>query len=440
MANGDFGRLEFLRRLGRLPSQAQMVRQPEMGPVRVPPSIVRQPSTPALSPSMQRLADLNAARYVAGVPSPYRMPSPAAQPAVAGGAPAPAGPQLPPPPRPTGLAALTPRDRGALAASIAGLQYAGPQTQPTSFAQGLGVMAQAGLEAFDVARQREAEARRAEQEGAYQAANLALKYAQLEAQQSPSRSSAAQKLIEAGYIEGSPEFQQAMRDYLTKPTGTNINMASETAFAKESVQYAFRALGDADKAIAQVRDLEPRLEQITNILASGEVDTGRIASLTFPFRQILAESNMLSSEEAEKQSSEELLRSAIQYIIPRMRVVGSGSTSDKEMNAFAQAAPNFANNTLGNQKIASGMSQVIKYQKERRNLMDQYMMDPDLGNGTLMGFNKWADEKQGTIFKTYTTDESFDEAVRSGDLKVGDMYFNGQDYLILEKEHTEGIL
>lgn len=350
----------------------------------------------------------------------------------------PGGPQLPP--APAGMSALTPRGRGALAAAMAGLQYAGPQAQPTSFAQGLGVMGQAAVEAFDAAKAAEAEAQRAKREEAYQAANLALKYAQLEAQQAPSRSSAAQKLIEAGYKENTPEFQEAMRKYLEKPTGTNINMASETEFAKQSVKYAFTALEGADKAISQVRDLEPRLEQITNILASDTVDTGRIAALTFPFRQILAESNMLSADEASKQSSEELLRSAIQYIIPRMRVVGSGSTSDREMNSFAQAAPNFANSTLGNQKIASGMTQVIKYQKERRNLMDQYMMDPDLGNGTLMGFNKWADEKQGTIFKTYTTDESFDEAVRSGELKIGDMFFDGENYLILEKRHTKGIL
>lgn len=169
MANGDFGRLEFLRRLGRVPSQAQMVQQPSMGPVRVPPSIVRQPSTPALSPSMQRLADLNAARYVAGVPSPYRMPSPAAQPAVAG------GPQLPPPPtqmaRPAGL---TPMDRAGLAAGIAGLQYAGPQAQPTSFAQGLGVMAQAGLEAFDAAKAAEAERKMAEIELGLKAREVAV--------------------------------------------------------------------------------------------------------------------------------------------------------------------------------------------------------------------------------------------------------------------------
>jgi len=190
MSNGDFGRLEFLRRLGRLPSQAQMVQQPSMGPARVPPSIMRQPSAPALSPSMQRLADLNAARYVAGVPSPYRMPSPAAQPAVDG------GPQLPPPPtqmaRPAGL---TPMDRAGLAAGIAGLQYAGPQTQPTSFAQGLGVMGQAAMEAFDVAEQREEEraAAKAEAERQRRADEAIAKYrqAQLDLKREEIRADAA---------------------------------------------------------------------------------------------------------------------------------------------------------------------------------------------------------------------------------------------------------
>lgn len=72
----------------------------------------------------------------------------------------PGGPQLPP--APAGMSALTPRGRGALAAAMAGLQYAGPQAQPTSFAQGLGVMGQAAVEAFDVAQQREEERAAAE--------------------------------------------------------------------------------------------------------------------------------------------------------------------------------------------------------------------------------------------------------------------------------------
>jgi len=66
----------------------------------------------------------------------------------------------PPPPAPTltrGGLSFTPQSRGMLAGALAGLQYAGPQAQPTSFAQGLGVMGQAAMEAFDVAQQREEE-------------------------------------------------------------------------------------------------------------------------------------------------------------------------------------------------------------------------------------------------------------------------------------------
>ncbi len=340
---------------------------------------------------------------------------------------------------PGGPAPLSaPKTRGALAAAMAGLQYAGPQMQPTSFAQGLGVMGTAAIDAYDRAMEAKSQREMAERDYRMKEAMFGLK--QAEAMQ-PDRTTLQQNLIAAGYTPGTPEFEAEMAKQLAKPTGTSVSVgAGETEFAKQSVQQGFKMVGEADQAIAQIRDLEPRLEQITKILSGGgDVETGRIASMTFPFRQILAEANLLSEDAARDMSNEELLRASIQYIIPRMRVVGSGSTSDKEMNAFSQAAPNFANSTLGNQKIASGMTQIINYQKERRNLMDDYMQDENLGNGTLLGFNRWADEKQGDIFKTYTDDESFDNAVESKELQLGDMFFNGEEFLILDKTHIEGI-
>lgn len=77
--------------------------------------------------------------------------------------PAPAGgPQLPPPPPSRRGLSFTPQSRGMLAGALAGLQYAGPQAQPTSFAQGLGIMGQAALEAFTKAEEREEEKAAAE--------------------------------------------------------------------------------------------------------------------------------------------------------------------------------------------------------------------------------------------------------------------------------------
>lgn len=114
------------------------------------PTIRREPTTitesmmptPSYADVMARTA---AARQARALQQRQVQPSPQV----------PGGPQLPP--APAGMSALTPRGRGALAGAMAGLQYAGPQAQPTSFAQGLGVMGQAAVEAFDVAQQREEE-------------------------------------------------------------------------------------------------------------------------------------------------------------------------------------------------------------------------------------------------------------------------------------------
>ena len=85
------------------------------------------------------------------------------------------GPFLPA--RPEGMPGISPRGRGALAGALAGLQYAGPQTQPTSFAQGLGVMGQAAMEAYDRATTAQAEQEALEFEKLYKIADLDIKAA-----------------------------------------------------------------------------------------------------------------------------------------------------------------------------------------------------------------------------------------------------------------------
>ena len=125
-----------------------------------------------------------------------------------------------------------------------------------------------------------------------------------------------------------------------------------------------------------------------------------------------------------------------------MRVAGSGSTSDYEMRMFAQAAPMFSRTTLGNRKIARGMLQVIEFNKERRRLMDDYMADESLGNGTLRGFDRWADEKQGKLFKTFKSgdqdaEEAYKKAYQDGDIKVGDLVFNGSNFVFVTEKSVQ---
>lgn len=46
-------------------------------------------------------------------------------------------------------------------------------------------------------------------------------------------------------------------------------------------------------------------------------------------------------------------------------------------------------------------------------------------NNSLIGFAKFADENVPPAFKAYSNDADFDDAVDSGELKPGDLYFNG---------------
>ena len=72
--------------------------------------------------------------------------------------------------------------------------------------------------------------------------------------------------------------------------------------------------------------------------------------------------------------------------------------------------------------------------------MEKYIEDEELGNGDLIGFGKYADEKLGSVFKQYDSDESFDRQVREGKLKSGDFVYDGifNEFRILTNEDIKG--
>ena len=349
------------------------------------------------------------------------------------------GPKLPPPPpAPTltrGGLSFTPQSRGMLAGALAGLQYAGPQAQPTSFAQGLGVMGQAAMEAFTKAE----EAKRARE---LEDRTYALKLAELGA---PNLTTLEKNLRAAGFKPNTPEYQEAVRAYLAKSTAPSVTVdmgAGSSEFRKEATKYAFDRRRNEDKNIAAMGVLENELDIIQNLIKGG-AETGRIANALIPVQQILAEAGLVGEDEMGKLSEKELLQRSIARIIPNMRVAGSGSTSDYEMRMFAMAAPTFARTSEGNRKIAAGMLQGIRYVKERRALMDEFMNDKNLGDGTLEGFDKWADGKQGKVFQSFNADDpdaldAYKKAYQDNRIKVGDLIFNGRTYVFVTEESVEG--
>ena len=118
--------------------------------------------------------------------------------------------------------------------------------------------------------------------------------------------------------------------------------------------------------------------------------TGPMQEAFMPFKQFFAE---LSSTTPDSLSDQELLSAASAYLVPRMRAVGSGATSDFEANLYQKAAPSMGKTAEGNLLIANTMLQQGEQDINKQELMRQWVQ----ANGNLTGFNKaYADAYNST--------------------------------------------
>jgi len=339
----------------------------------------------------------------------------------------------------------SPTGMGLATAALTGLEMAGPQPVPTSTGQILARAGMAGLQGYASGKEEEAAQRAAERKLGLEERRLDIERVRAMAAMAPNKTTLEKNLLAAGYKPGTPEYEEAVRAFLAKSTAPTVTVdvgAGSDEFKKAGIKYAFDRLAAEDKNITAMSTLENELDTIQNLIKGG-AETGRISNALIPVQQLLAEAGLIGDDEMGDLSDKELLQRSIARIIPNMRVAGSGSTSDYEMRMFAMAAPTFARTSEGNRKIAAGMLQGIRYVKERRALMDEYMADKELGDGTIVGFDKWADEKQGKVFKSFAAgdpdaEEEFKKAYQDGKLKVGDLIFNGSTYLFVTEADVEG--
>ena len=240
----------------------------------------------------------------------------------------------------------------------------------------------------------------------------------------------------------SGEYLQFLQDKQSR-SGTSItfDQKQESEFQKEATKSAFKTLENTQKQVNDFVDIEGRLGVLQKQLEGGQLETGLFEEMKMPFQRLLAGLNVLSDDELKNLSNKELFTRTVNYIVPRMRVAGSGSTSDTEVQLFRESAPSLQLEEGGNLLIVGGMSAVAKHNRERLKLMEKYIEDPNLGGGDLVGFGEYADKTLGPVFKTYNSDESFEEQVRSGKLKSGDFVFDaiyGEFRILTDEDIKQG--
>lgn len=316
----------------------------------------------------------------------------------------------------------SPTGQGLAAAALTGLEYGGPSMTPTSLGQGLARMGAAGLQAFTQAKQAEAASEMAERKLALDRMRLGTERLRAEAalQPKPKVTTAMANAEAMGLTRGTPEYNDFINRSI-EAGGTQIFMGGDKQ--KElAYKAALDTRGVMQKQVGQDRELAARLQTVIDLLNSG-VETGRVTSAMLPLKQIGRELGFLTDEQSQNLSELEIIDAAGAFLTPRMRVVGSGASSDRDMNFFQRATVRMANTAEANLVIATMQKQVMDYNKRRLDLFDGYVEQ----KGHDFGFGKFADEKQGSIYQRVATDDDFTKMIDDGQIKAGDVFFNALD-------------
>jgi len=204
-------------------------------------------------------------------------------------------------------------------------------------------------------------------------------------------------------------------------TNVNINNKTETVANQEAAKNGIEQIGALQKEVSSERDLVGRLD-ISLALLEGDTETGPLTQLITPFKSLGKQLGFLNDEQIKNLSNTEILRAAFAYQIPRMRVPGSGATSDFEARLFTQATANMSNTPEANKVLILGMKKLAQRKREILELKEKYFQK----NNNLLGFANFEEQKSKPIFMKYDSDEQYDKAIETGELKVGDLYYNGK--------------
>ena len=202
----------------------------------------------------------------------------------------------------------------------------------------------------------------------------------------------------AGLVD--PETAAARRVKLTT-TGPLVKIENQAqTIDSKLLDMDLETISGTRDSVKAGEDFLPRLEVIVQGLESGNVETGRWQEATLPIRQWAQSAGWTDDPSLGQQ---EAVLAAISYMIPRMRVVGSGQTSDVEIRLFSQATAQYSNTPQGNILIARTMMQLQGRNKELLAAQRTWLRD----NRTLEGFD--ADAEIGPMFPKVAGQEEADK-------------------------------
>ena len=181
------------------------------------------------------------------------------------------------------------------------------------------------------------------------------------------------------------------------------------------------------------REVIPRVDEAMALLLTGQVETGRLNQALLPFKQVFNQAFGITDPAI---MGLESLQSTSNFIAPKMRPAGSGSTSDMEFKAYQQAALYIGNSPQANYISLYTFKKMAENSIELNRLEQELLTSGEYSN--MMDVNKKLAELDTGIFEKYTGDPNSAEDIQSwwdslpkGSVAINNGLFNTDDiYLI----------
>jgi hypothetical protein len=147
----------------------------------------------------------------------------------------------------------------------------------------------------------------------------------------------------------------------------------------------------------QVTDVLPRVRSAMDLLRSGKVETGKLTETFLPLKQAF---NQAFGGDDPQLMAIESLQATSNFIAPKMRPVGSGSTSDMEFRAYQRASLSIGNTPKSNYISLYAFNKMAENSKILNQKEQELLTDDRITSANLI--NKELNKIDTGIFEKYT--------------------------------------
>ncbi|OWJ67450.1 hypothetical protein BWR60_09600 [Inquilinus limosus] len=189
----------------------------------------------------------------------------------------------------------------------------------------------------------------------------------------------AQDITPAGMPPGSRPVTEAERQQYGLPAGVpfqidatgkvsqiggngttvNVNNAGETQFAKTAGEVQAKGFADLAGQLPQIGQRELQLSQLGTLLQSAPQGTG--AETTAWLSNV---GRTLGLGEGQVADKAQAIQAIANQIVPTLRMAGSGTMSDRDVELFKSTLPQLSNTPGANQTILSILSRSVRAQRQ----------------------------------------------------------------------------